>query len=81
MHLWTPAAAIARAFLGVLGLPSVSVEDVPAVHLAIGMLEQGVDFADALHVASSEGAERLATFDAQWVKRGPKMSPLPVALA
>jgi len=76
-----PAAAIARAFLGVLGLSSVTVEDVPTVHLAIRMLEQGVDFADALHLASSEGAERFVTFDAQLVKRAPKVSPLPVALA
>ena len=45
------------------------------------MLAQGVDFADALHLTSSGGAERLATFDAQWVKRAPKMSPVPVALA
>jgi predicted nucleic acid-binding protein len=72
-----PAAKI----LGVLGLASVTVEDVPTVHLAIRMLEQGVDFADALHLASSEGAERFVTFDAQLVKRAPKMSPLPVALA
>ena len=59
-----PAAAIVWAFQGVLGLPSVTVEDVPAVHLAIRMLEQRVDFAYALHRTSSEGAERLATFDA-----------------
>ena len=76
-----PTAAIARSFLGLLGLPTVTVEDVPAVHLAIRMLEQGIDFADALHLASSPGAERFVTFDAKLVKRARKVAPLPVALA
>ena len=76
-----PAASIVLAFLGVLGLPNVTVEDAPAVHLAIRMLERGVDFADALHLASSAGATQFVTFDAQLVKRARKTSPLPVALA
>jgi hypothetical protein len=59
----------------------VTVKDVPAMHLAIRMLEQGVDFADALHLTGSGGAERFVTIDTQWVKRAPKMSPVPVALA
>ena len=75
------AAGIAGAFLGLLGLPSITVEDVPAAHLAIRMLEQRVDFAEALNLAGSEGAARFVTFDAQWVKRARKMSPVPVALA
>jgi predicted nucleic-acid-binding protein len=74
-------AAIARAFLRLLGLPTVTVEDVPTVHLAIRMLEQGIDFADALHLASSAGAERFVTFDAKLVKRARTVAPLPVALA
>ena len=39
------------------------------------------DFAEALNLAGSEGAARFVTFDAQWVKRAPTMSPMPVALA
>jgi predicted nucleic-acid-binding protein len=74
-------AAIARSFLSLLGLPTVTVEDAPAVHLAIRMLERGIDFADALHLASSANAERFVTFDAKLVKRARKVAPLPVALA
>ena len=74
-------SAIARSFLRLLGLPNVTVEDAPAVLLAIRMLERGVDFADALHLASSAGARRFVTFDAQLVKRARKGSPVPVALA
>jgi len=76
-----PAAAIARSFLGLLGLPTVTVEDVRAVHLAIRMLEHGIDFADALHLASSASATRFVTFDAKLVKRARKVAPLPVGPA
>ena len=73
--------AIARAMLGLLGLPTVTVEDVAAVHRAIRMLEEGVDFADALHLASSTGAERFVTFDARLAKRARRLSPVPVTRA
>jgi predicted nucleic-acid-binding protein len=76
-----PADAIARSFLALVGLPNVTVEDAPAVHLAIGMLERGVDFADALHLASSAAAQEFVTFDAPLVKRARNGSPVPVALA
>lgn len=76
-----PADAIARAYLGLLGVPTVTVEDVSTVHRAIRMLGEGIDFADALHLASSAGAERFVTFDARLVKRLRKDSPLPVVLA
>ena len=76
-----PTAAIARSFLGVHWLPTVTVEDAPGVHLAIRMLEHGIDFADALHLASSASAERFVTFDANLVKRAPKVAPLPLAIA
>jgi len=39
--------AIARAFLALLGLPTVTFEDAPAAYLAIRMLERGIDFACA----------------------------------
>jgi len=76
-----PVDAIARSFLALLGLPNVTVEDVAAVHLAIGMFERGIDFADALHLASSSAAKEFVTFDVQLVKRARKGSPVPVALA
>lgn len=76
-----PTAAIAVAFLALLGLPTVTIEDAPAAYLAIRMLERGIDFADALHLASSAAAERFVTFDARLVKRVRKDSPVPVVLA
>ena len=42
---------------------------------------RGIDFAHALHLASSAAAERFVTFDARLVKRVRKDSPVPVVLA
>jgi predicted nucleic acid-binding protein len=44
-------------------LPSVVVEDPPAVAEAFACFAAGMDFADALHLASSVSAGRFATFD------------------
>jgi len=73
--------AILRALRGVLGLPNVSVEDPNTAVMALALLEQGFDFADALHVASSVRADRFVTFDARLVKRAQRASSLEVALA
>ena len=48
---------------------------------ALRLLEQGLDFADALHIASSAQAERFVTFDAKLVKRARRASTLAVAIA
>jgi len=54
-------AAILAALRGVVGLPQVSVEDSLAVAEALDCLETGMDFADALHEASSPEAAQFAT--------------------
>lgn len=56
------AASALRSFLGV---PTVSAESAARVGQALSRYENGLDFADALHLASAieTGAERLATFD------------------
>ncbi len=70
--------AILRALRGVLGLPNVSVENPAAAVTAITLFEQGLDFADALHVASSMPAERFVTFDARLAKRSRELTPVVV---
>ena len=61
-----PTASIARVFLALLGLPTVTVEDVPAVHPAIRMLEHGIDFADALHMSSSAARTASSRSTPNW---------------
>jgi predicted nucleic-acid-binding protein len=55
--------AIARGLRQLLGLPGVTVEKPEAVAQALDLHHQGFDFADALHLASSRGADAFATFD------------------
>jgi predicted nucleic-acid-binding protein len=55
--------AIVAAFDKLLSTSSVAVEGVEAVQAAIAAYASGMDFADALHLSSSGGAERFLTFD------------------
>ena len=73
--------AILRALRGVLGLANVSVEDPAATATALRLCEQGLAFADALHLASSAHADRFVTFDARLVKRAARVAPGRVGLA
>lgn len=54
---------ILRAFEHLLGLPNVEVEDRASVESAIAGLRSGLDFADALHHASSRACAAFLTFD------------------
>lgn len=60
---------IKAAFRKLLGLSNVSVEDMSSVSRALEWHASGLDFADALHLAASEGARRLATFDQDFARR------------
>jgi predicted nucleic-acid-binding protein len=61
--------AIHGALVRLLGLPTLRVEDEPAVALALRGYDAGVDFADALHLASSApGVTEFATFDRDLAK-------------
>jgi predicted nucleic-acid-binding protein len=73
--------ATLRALRGVLGLANVSVEDPAAAVTALRLCEQGLEFADALHLASSAHAGKFVTFDARLVKRAARVAPGRVGLA
>ena len=61
-------------FRKLLGLPNLSVEDREGVTLALDGYGQGLDFADALHLASSVEASKFVTFDRDLVKRARRVS-------
>jgi predicted nucleic-acid-binding protein len=65
--------AIAATLRKVIGLENVSVEHADEVFLALAWYEGGMDFADALHLASSGRAHGFATFDAQMVRTSKKL--------
>ena len=56
---------VCRVFDHLLALAQVEIEDRPAVERAVGNLRRGLDFADALHHASSPGCEAFLTFDSR----------------
>lgn len=60
---------ILTALLSMLGLPNVTAEDGARVASALRDYEAGLDFADALHIASSIEADRFVTFDEKLRKR------------
>jgi predicted nucleic-acid-binding protein len=60
-----PPKDVCRVIEHLLSLDHIEIEDRPAVESALGNLRGGLDFADALHHASSRSCEALLTFDAR----------------
>lgn len=58
--------SVVSTFRALLGYPQIRLEDRETVLRALEALAAGLDFADALHLASSSAAERLVTFDRQF---------------
>lgn len=56
-------AAVAGGLAKLMGLPGIVVEDAAVVARALTWFGQGLDLADALHLASSGHAQAFATFD------------------
>lgn len=61
----------------VLGLPSIETEDATNVAQALAWYVKGMDFADALHLASSSELSGFATFDRKFASRAKKLQALP----
>lgn len=63
-HAYGYSAAQLNGVLGkLIRLERLEVEDADAVEVAVEWHAGGLDFADALHLASSRKASRFATFD------------------
>nr|WP_207168653.1 type II toxin-antitoxin system VapC family toxin [Thiocystis violacea] len=73
-----PRDVIAATLRKVLGLHAVQFEDPSALIHALEWYEHGLDFADALHLASSGAAERFATFDRKMAQRAKPLAAIDV---
>jgi predicted nucleic-acid-binding protein len=71
---------ILTGFRKLMGLPNVKVEDQQNVYQAIAWYECGLDFADALHLASSMTADRFVTFDKAFIKTARKCSTRDISM-
>ena len=65
--------AILSGFQKMMGLSNVRVEDQQSVFQAISWYESGLDFADALHLASSMKADKFVTFENAFIKKARKL--------
>ncbi len=70
---------IATSLRAILALPHVSSQHPEAVRAALGWADEGMDFADALHLALSGKAARFLTFDATLVRHAGKLDTRPPA--
>jgi predicted nucleic-acid-binding protein len=68
------ASEIIRAFRMLVGLPNVEAEDSGKLANALTWHQAGLDFADALHLASSQQCDALYTFDREFAKKGKSVS-------
>lgn len=59
-------------------LPSVTLQDAVVAHQALSWAEQGMDFADALHLASAQSCDAFVTFDRNLVQAAAGIGPIPV---
>jgi predicted nucleic-acid-binding protein len=69
---------ITTGFQKLFGLPNVTVEDAWTVKQAIKWHKEGMDLADALHLASSLSASHFATFDKALIKKAAKIKAIEV---
>ncbi len=60
-----PPRDVCRVLEHLLSLAHIEIEDRAAVQAALANLHKGLDFADALHHASSRACEAFLTFDAK----------------
>lgn len=60
-----------------LGLPNFKPQQADALRRALDGYAQGMDFADALHLALSHGCDELATFDKAFARKAGKLGALP----
>ena len=76
-----PSATIATAIERLLGMVDVDVEDSIAVGRAVTWFKRGLDFADALHLASSGNADAFLTFDVAMRRKASTLGATPPAVA
>ena len=62
------AKEVAAALGAFAGLPGVAVENPSLLAEALARAEEGMDFADALHLGAGAGSEVMLTFDRRFIE-------------
>jgi predicted nucleic-acid-binding protein len=72
------ARFLAKALRDFVGLEHVSSEEPARIRQALDWMEEGLDFADALHLAGAQGCEALVTFDKALIRKATRLGSLEV---
>ena len=72
-----PPTDISRVLRVLSSIEHITLEDRSAVLMALDAFDQGLDFADALHMARSSRASGFATFDRRLAKRAKDLALSP----
>jgi predicted nucleic-acid-binding protein len=72
---------IVRGLNLLLGLPNFKPQQVDALRQALLGYAQGLDFADALHLALSHDSQELATFDKAFARKAGNLGWMPPVVA
>lgn len=75
-----PREIVHERMLHILGLPNIEMEDAFNVARALTWYGEGVDFADALHLAGSAELAGFATFDRRFATSAEKLDAVPTVL-
>jgi len=67
---------LVRALRALVGLETVFLEDEVSVAKALDWFKEGLDFADALHLASAGDATQFATFDRKLARQARRTTTL-----
>jgi len=69
---------ICKAIHAILGLANVETEDASDIFQALEWYKQGLDFADALHLASCKQVDQFITFDEKFSRQAKLMTTITV---
>ena len=71
---------VVHALQSLAGLPDITIEEPDVASLALQWVERGMDFADALHLASAQACDAFITFDQDLATSAAGLSAVPVRL-
>jgi predicted nucleic-acid-binding protein len=77
LYRFSPDAR-AEALRALAGLSTVFLEDEPAIAKALDWFQSGLDFADALHLASIASSKQFATFDRKLARHAKRLKTIEI---
>jgi predicted nucleic-acid-binding protein len=73
------AGRLVQALRDFAGLPGITLEDPQLAARALDWAEQGLDFADALHLGAAQGCTAFMSFDRKLAKLAARVSGIRIA--